>query len=304
MFRGRGSFLVVLISSVTVFLTLLQIYLKVAPNLRRRYANEFGGGEKIRKLPDCIIIGAKKGGTRALLEFINIHPDVEISPFEVHFFNMERQYSRGLHWSQMPLAAPGQLVVEKSPNYFVSRDTPGRIFEINKDIKLVLAVREPVERAISDFVQSYQRHNLTFERLAFKDGDGTFESVNTAWSAIKTSSYARHLERWLEVFPRAQILVVECGDLTADPAGQLRRVERFLGLRPHISQQNFFFSRQKGFMCWRRGPDDPGHCLGDRKGLKHPEVHPAAVARLRRHFSALNKRFFELVGTEFNWPQQ
>jgi [heparan sulfate]-glucosamine 3-sulfotransferase 3 len=49
-----------------------------------------------RKLPDALIIGVKKGGTRALLEFIRLHPDVRAAGSEVHFF--DRFYSKGFSW--------------------------------------------------------------------------------------------------------------------------------------------------------------------------------------------------------------
>jgi [heparan sulfate]-glucosamine 3-sulfotransferase 5 len=134
----------------------------------------FEYGKLSRNLPDCIIIGVIKGGTRALLEYINMHADVEISLEEVHFFNVESQYLKGYNWyrclyniivqpqyknkspisrSRMPLVRDGQLSVEKSPNYFLSSVTPRRIFRMNNNIKLILAVREPVERLLSDFSQ-------------------------------------------------------------------------------------------------------------------------------------------------------
>lgn len=49
-----------------------------------------------RKLPDALIIGVKKGGTRALLEFIRLHPDVRAAGSEVHFF--DRFYNKGFTW--------------------------------------------------------------------------------------------------------------------------------------------------------------------------------------------------------------
>jgi len=52
--------------------------------------------EAIRRLPQAIIIGVKKGGTRALLEFLKEHPDVRAPSQEVHFF--DRHYDRGLDW--------------------------------------------------------------------------------------------------------------------------------------------------------------------------------------------------------------
>jgi len=49
-----------------------------------------------RKLPDALIIGVKKGGTRALLEFVRLHPDVRAAGSEVHFF--DRLYAKGFTW--------------------------------------------------------------------------------------------------------------------------------------------------------------------------------------------------------------
>lgn len=54
------------------------------------------GLKALRKLPEALIIGVKKGGTRALLEFIRVHPDVRAAGSEVHFF--DRFYKRGFEW--------------------------------------------------------------------------------------------------------------------------------------------------------------------------------------------------------------
>jgi len=59
--------------------------------------------EAVRRLPQAIIIGVKKGGTRALLEFLKEHPDVRAPSQEVHFF--DRHYDRGLDWYRcVPIA--------------------------------------------------------------------------------------------------------------------------------------------------------------------------------------------------------
>jgi hypothetical protein len=54
--------------------------------------------EMSRKLPDCIIIGVKKGGASALLDIIGVHPDVEVAIEELEFFNVNSSYQRGLEW--------------------------------------------------------------------------------------------------------------------------------------------------------------------------------------------------------------
>jgi hypothetical protein len=62
-----------------------------------------------RRLPQCLIIGVRKGGTRALLEFLSLHPAVSAEKQEVHFFDDDWRYSRGLNWyrQQMRPSRPG-----------------------------------------------------------------------------------------------------------------------------------------------------------------------------------------------------
>jgi len=95
MVRGRRSHLVPFLCAFILFcvLNLFRSYFYSGNGYKNEYSPE-----KSRNLPDCIIFGAKKGGTRALLEFINLHPDVEISPREVHHFNFDSQFKKGLEW--------------------------------------------------------------------------------------------------------------------------------------------------------------------------------------------------------------
>lgn len=64
----------------------------LSPSNNISIANNFGS----KKFPQAIIIGVKKGGTRALLEFLRIHPDVRAVGSEPHFF--DRFYDKGLEW--------------------------------------------------------------------------------------------------------------------------------------------------------------------------------------------------------------
>merc|ERR1719315_146611 len=108
-------------------------------------------GEK--RLPGCIIIGVRKGGTRALLEMLSLHPSIRMAAQEVHFFDNETNYARGYSWylSQMPNLSPGQLAVEKSPSYLVTPGVAERVHIMDPSVHLLLIVREPVTRLISDF---------------------------------------------------------------------------------------------------------------------------------------------------------
>jgi len=88
-----------------------------------------------RHLPDTLIIGVKKSGTRALLEFIRLHPDVRAAGSEVHFF--DRHYQRGIRWYRhhMPYTIEGQITMEKTPSYFVTKEVPQRVYHMNPATK-------------------------------------------------------------------------------------------------------------------------------------------------------------------------
>ena len=59
----------------------------------------------VRRLPQCLIIGVRKGGTRALLEFLNLHPDVQAQRRELHFFDRDTRYERGIEWYRRQMRA-------------------------------------------------------------------------------------------------------------------------------------------------------------------------------------------------------
>lgn len=88
-----------------------------------------------RHLPDALVIGVKKCGTRALLEFIRLHPDVRAAGCEVHYF--DRFYNKGFHWyrNHMPSTIDGQITMEKTPSYFITKEVPQRVHHMNPGTK-------------------------------------------------------------------------------------------------------------------------------------------------------------------------
>ncbi|XP_029102792.1 heparan sulfate (glucosamine) 3-O-sulfotransferase 3-like [Scleropages formosus] len=255
-----------------------------------------------RRLPQALIIGVKKGGTRALLEFLRLHPDVRALGSEPHFF--DRHYARGLGWyrSLMPKALDGQIVMEKTPRYFVAAETPARIHSMSREIKLIVVVRDPVTRAISDYTQIISKTPdiPSFESLTFKNR--TSGQIDSQWSPIWIGLYAKHLERWLAYFPLSQIHFVHGERLISDPAGELGRVQDFLGLQRIITDKHFYFNKTKGFPCLKKpeGSSKP-HCLGKTKGRAHPKIDPEVIQRLRDFYYPHNLKFYQLVGQDFGW---
>ncbi|XP_046532862.1 heparan sulfate glucosamine 3-O-sulfotransferase 3A1 [Equus quagga] len=258
--------------------------------------------EGSKHLPQAIIIGVKKGGTRALLEFLRVHPDVRAVGAEPHFF--DRSYDKGLAWYRdlMPRTLDGQITMEKTPSYFVTREAPARISAMSKDTKLIVVVRDPVTRAISDYTQTLSKRPdiPTFESLTFKNR--TTGVIDTSWSAIQIGIYAKHLEHWLRHFPIGQMLFVSGERLISDPAGELGRVQDFLGLKRIITDKHFYFNKTKGFPCLKKaeGSSKP-HCLGKTKGRTHPEIDREVVQRLRAFYRPFNLKFYQMTGHDFGW---
>ncbi|XP_067101007.1 heparan sulfate (glucosamine) 3-O-sulfotransferase 3-like [Osmerus mordax] len=255
-----------------------------------------------RRLPQALIIGVKKGGTRALLEFLRLHPDIRALGSEPHFF--DRHYARGLDWyrSMMPRALDGQIVMEKTPRYFVTVETPARVHAMSEGVKLIVVVRDPVTRAISDYTQIISKtpHIPTFENLAFRNR--STGKIDSMWSPLWIGLYAQHLERWLAWFPRAQIHLVSGERLISDPAGELGKVQDFLGLQRIITDKHFYFNKTKGFPCLKKpeGSSKP-HCLGKTKGRTHALIHPDVIQTLRDFYRPHNQRFYKMAGQDFGW---
>ncbi|XP_026862915.2 heparan sulfate glucosamine 3-O-sulfotransferase 2 [Electrophorus electricus] len=255
-----------------------------------------------KKLPNALIVGVKKGGTRAVLEFIRIHPDVRAVGTEPHFF--DRNYDKGLDWYRglMPRTLDSQITMEKTPSYFVTQEAPHRIASMSRETKLIVVVRNPVTRAISDYTQTLSKKPdiPSFEELAFKNRSQGM--VDTSWNAIRIGMYIVHLENWLQYFRLSQIHFVSGERLITDPAGELGRVQDFLGLKRIITDKHFYFNRTKGFPCLKK-PESSSlpRCLGKSKGRTHVQIDQDVIEQLRDFYRPFNVKFYEMVGHDFRW---
>ena len=260
-----------------------------------------------RRLPNALIIGSAKCGTRALLVSLKIHPDIRSYPKELKFFNQDENYAQGLEWyrKQMPFSKPNQITIEKTPGYFIGSKVPERIYQMNKDIRLLLIVRDPTVRAISDYAQLLEHQPMPpFEEYVTTDSRQT--SINKQRLIIRHGVYVNHLLRWLRYFPPGQIHIISGEELIKNPAPVIKSVEKFLGLRPYVTAKNFYFNKTKGFQCFIGKIKFDGKrttgCLNSSKGRKHPHVKEHIVKMLQDYYRPYNERFYTLAGRNFNWP--
>ena len=254
-------------------------------------------------LPNSIIIGARKAGTRALINFLKIHPEVKAAANEVHFFDRDENFSRGLSWyaSEMPeLSANTRVLIEKSPYYFVDLKTPARIYSLNSSMRLVLVVRDPVRRVFSDQTQlsiNSMGNILSLEEKILSDG----VEIDPSAKILQPSFYAKYLTHWQKWFPPSSIHIVDGDALVKNnPFYEMKKLEQFLSLTPFFQQSSFVRNESKGFYC----PVTRGsriRCLGSTKGVKHIEFDEKLIIKLTSFFKPHNQQFFQLISRNFSW---
>ena len=162
------------------------------------------------------------------MSFISMNPYVCVQGGEVHFFDRDDNYAKGLSWykNKMPKCWPNQLVIEKSPRYFVHEAAPARVQNMNMSIMLMAIFKDPAKRLISDYTHErglYQsRHHgqkyPSFEKAVF-DEHG---NVNVSYEPVQVGIYVKHLKRWLEYFPWKQIHIIDGDKFIKDPAPSLQ----------------------------------------------------------------------------------
>ena len=191
-------------------------------------------------LPNVIVIGAQKCGTSGLHYYLGLHPEVSISePKELNFFIAERNWPRGVDWYRERFDARAPVRVDASPNYtaYPQHDgVPERMAELVPEARLIYIVRDPIERIAAHWVHNYSRGRH----------EGEIEAIlNPKASYIDRSRYAMQLERFLAVYPRDQVLVIENEDLRARRDETLRTVFAFAGADPGFTHRRFRDERHK-----------------------------------------------------------
>ena len=260
----------------------------------------------IKRMPNCIMIGVEKAGTFALLTFLSAHPQVvrNTSYTEVYFF--DRYYDKGLDWyrEKMPYSLPGQVVFEKTPSYFIRSEVPARILRTIPDIRLLLIVRNPVKRSISDYVMQKEIHHgvlKDFEKFVLHPS-GQFEPASPF---IQHSLYDFYLQRWLKYFSMDQIHVIDGDAFSSNPLEELKSIEKFLALDSFFTKDMFVFNTTKQFYCLKTMNPERGNiitdCLKESKGRKHPKFSPLVIKKMKSFFRPHNEHFYNMTGQHFNW---
>src|SRR3954452_4522503 len=178
---------------------------------------------------DFFVIGAPKCGTTSLWRGMDAHPGIWTpADKERGFFNSERRYSRGMpkFVHEVFPGADGEVLGTVTPDYMAApeldRVVP-RMAETSPDARLIAILRDPLERAISDFRQELRRGLVLSEDFG--------EHIGSDDKVLRTSEYGVTLTRYLEYFRRDQLLVVFTSEFEESPQSVYDDIFRFLGVK-------------------------------------------------------------------------
>lgn len=219
-----------------------------------------------RTHPDFVIAGAAKAGTTALYTYLQQHPDLHFSPIkEPHFFSSDIEPARfrpdfyrntvpdlTRYFSNDPLPArfqafirdpaayqqlyressAHQLTGEASTTYLYSTVAARNLQAYRPDAKIILILRNPVERAYSHYLMALKfgftdqsfRQALQADRQQHPKGWGQSELF------LELGCYAGQVQRFLDHFPRQQVFIAFYEALNEQPQTLLKRMTDFLGV--------------------------------------------------------------------------
>jgi len=185
--------------------------------------------QRDRTLPDFLLIGAMKCGTTSLYHYLRDHPQIFMPAIKApEFFAEEGNWGRGIAWYRRQFEGAGADVVAigeasnvytKFPRY---QGVPARIAQHIPRARLVYVVRDPIDR-----IRSHYQTRLTEGTERAPIGRAVRENP----IYVDYSRYAMQLDRYLDHFPREQLLVITAEDLRGDRLATIRAVYAFLGVR-------------------------------------------------------------------------
>lgn len=253
----------------------------------------------LRPLPNFLVIGAQKAGTTSLFHYICQHPDVFVNKSkEIHFFDRYCDFGTDWYRSHFPLLGnflPKCRIGEATPYYLCHPHAPRCISELLPTAKLIVILRNPVERAISHYFHEVKkgREKLSIlealqkeeERCAVEwekmvDNMSYTSRTHQSFSYKQRGIYIEQLRRYWSFFPEQQILVLQSSKLFTDPHAVLCQVFKFLEINPDAII-----------------PDVTVQNANPKKKV----VSPEAYTYLNQFFSPYNTMLADALGRDFGW---
>lgn len=245
--------------------------------------------------PNFLIIGQAKCGTTSLYTYLTQHPQI-LPPIrrEINFWNRESTYSKGINWylAHFPSVASEEKLItgEATTTYLDSYKAAQRLFQFFPNTKLIILLRNPVERVFSHYYMNSYRYgwdNRSLKEAIFSELDMLSQEPKvdlhsqvyaTNGFYITRSTYIESVKQWMEIFPKEQFLILKSEDFFANPEAIVNQVFKFLEVKPYQLQE--YRNQNKG---------------------NYPAVSKSICKTLSNYFQPFNQQLEEYLDSKFNW---
>lgn len=247
------------------------------------------------RFPAFLALGTQKGGTTTLHRLLAQHPQVFLPACkEVHYFSLHSQRGLGWYADHFTAARPGQRCGDITPYYLFHPEAPRRIRSVLPEARLLILLRDPVERALSHYFHACRHGFETLELEAALAAEA--DRLHGAEAALALAGgqhfshqkhsyqarghYEHQIQAYRQQFPDQQLLVLQSEQLFAQPEHCWDTVLTFLGLSP-----------------W---PVPPMQRANGGLGEAHA-VAPSVRDQLRHHYSDTVAFVRHTYGFDWGW---
>lgn len=255
-----------------------------------------------RVLPEIIVIGAQKAGTTSLFYYLSQNPGLVPSvKKEVHYFDggldpEHDDFLRGEGWYKAHFPKSNQIKnsaipFEATPSYLFHPDVPQRIHQLIPEVKMIVLLRNPTDRAISQYFHEKRKgreklpildaFEMEEERLKpILDNRDYKNSAFFRYSYKLRGLYFEQLTRYFNYFDRNQFLILNSEFFFSQTKTALEIIFNYIGV----------------------GFDPEQYDLGAKHVSKNKEtIDQEVYSYLDNYFKSQNEKLFELLGEKYSW---
>ena len=254
----------------------------------------YGWSSPLRVLPDLIVIGVMRSGTTSLYHYLGQHPCILKSAYdELGYF--DDNYDLGEYWYRSLFPSVFQkrkleknngkfMTYDVTPFYIYNKKIPKRIHETLPNSKIIVILRNPIDRAYSNFLGTQEKKFedvIANEKRNIGNIDRTNEEEYYKFvhnSLLARGFYAEQLEKWYKIFPKDHILIIKSEEFARDTKKIMNEIFQFLELKnyniPDISKKN---------------------------KIHYEPMKKETRKDLIEYFRPYNKKLYSLVGRDFDW---
>lgn len=268
---------------------------------------------------DFLVIGSQKAGTTTVHEILKRHKAIFMpEKKELNYFFHASEYAKGesYYHSYFQDAREDQIKGEASPGYIAHPDSLKRIFNYNPKIKLILTIRNPIDRAYSQYWQKrrYLKVSETFDAL-LGDLDHNLYTPGTN-GLISRGLYIEYIEQYLKYFPREQLLILDFDELKASPIKFFEKISNFLNitaLEPCLFENTVynkalyynnpfykFFFKHPQFLKFYPKRLKRALFFGSKVAFNYEPIDPSAKQTLIEYYKPYNRRLADFLGKDLS----